>query len=114
MLTSQQLHPVGNHHHSCRYRSLLPVFWNLHSPAPLEKYTIDLDKIGVTFDIPRGYGAFEITDSLHYSIGTTIRFGRELHPGHLNYVPGIDVGFWPTGHDYTSHSPNTDPVSISM
>ncbi len=68
-------------------------------PAPPEKYTISLDKIGVAFDIPKGFGGFEMTDSLHYSIGTVIQFGKELSPGHLNYIPGLTMGFWPTGHD---------------
>jgi len=68
-------------------------------PALLEEYTISLDETGIAFDIPKGYGIFEMTDSLHYSIGTTIRFGKELRPGHLNHIPGLTMGFWPTGHD---------------
>jgi hypothetical protein len=67
--------------------------------APPEMVTISLEKIGVAFDIPKGFGIFEMTDSLHYSIGTGIQFGNELSPGHLNYVPGLTMGFWPTGHD---------------
>src|SRR5713226_3257250 len=57
------------------------------------------EQVGVAFDILKGYGIFEMTDSLHYSIGTGIQFGKELSPGHLNYTPGLTMGFWPTGHD---------------
>jgi hypothetical protein len=65
----------------------------------VEKYTISLEKIGVAFDIPKGYGIFEMTDSLHYSIGTGIQSGTELSPAHLKHIPGLTMGFWPTGHD---------------
>jgi hypothetical protein len=68
-------------------------------PEQVEKYAISLEKVGVAFDIPKGYGIFEMTDSLHYSIGTGIQFGKELSPGHLNHIPGLTMGFWPTGHD---------------
>src|SRR2546430_242735 len=74
-------------------------------PALLEKYTISLDEIGIAFDIPKGYGIFEMTDSLHYSIGTTIQFGKELRSGHLNHIPGLTMGFWPTAPGVRSAIP---------
>jgi len=67
--------------------------------APVEKVTISLEKIGIAFDLPKGYGVFEITDSPHYSIGTELRFGKELRPGHLNSIYGLEMGLWPIGHD---------------
>jgi len=62
-------------------------------PASPEKYTINLDTIGVTFKLPKGYAALQSENSDPY-YATTISFGKEFRPGHLTWAP-LTITFTP-------------------
>lgn len=68
-------------------------------PAPSRKYTIRIDKVGVTFAVPRGFIVLQ-NDNKHHLWGTTISFGEEFRPGHLTSAP-VRLVFWPAGFDGT-------------
>jgi hypothetical protein len=68
-------------------------------PAPSSKYTIRIDKVGVAFDVPRGFVVLQ-NDNKHHLWATTISFGEEFRPGHLTSAP-LRLVFWPAGFDGT-------------
>jgi hypothetical protein len=65
--------------------------------APPEKYTIFLETMGVTLELPKGYAAFQREDK-GPPYFTNIDFGKEFGVGHLKYA-GLEIGFSPTAHD---------------
>lgn len=65
---------------------IVAIIPKLALPAGPEKYTINLDTIGVTFKLPKGYAALQSWNRDTYYV-TTVSFGKEFRPGHLTWAP---------------------------
>ncbi len=77
------------------------------SPASPGRYTISLERLGVAFDLPRGYAVFQRESQAPW-YATIISFGREFRPGHLKNTPP-QIAFWPTGYDGVRSVPEHKP-----
>lgn len=66
-------------------------------PAPSTNNTIRIGKLGVAFDLPRGFAALQ-DDLTHGSWRTIISVGKEFRPNHLVSAP-LQIAFWPAGFD---------------
>ncbi len=55
-------------------------------PVSSDKYTINLDTIGVTFKLPKGYAVLQSWNRDTYYM-TSLSFGKEFRPGHLTWIP---------------------------
>jgi len=65
----------------------------------VQTYTVSLERIGVAFDLPKGFVVFQRESQSPY-YATVISFGKEFRTGHLKNTP-LQIEFSPTAYDGT-------------
>ena len=65
--------------------------------ASQEKYTISIETMGVTFELPKGYAVFQ-REYKAPDYFTAIDFGKEFRAGHLKNT-GLEIEFSLMAHD---------------